>query len=377
MLVNSKKIVKLIEERYPLSLAADWDNVGFQVGNPNSAVNKILVALEVTPAVVQEAIDVNADLILCHHPLIFEPLKRLTESSPVEAMIRKLTAARIGVYVAHTNADAAPGGSVDALLEALELERVDTMGDVFSEPLFKLSVYVPAAVAESVSKALFESGAGRLGTYAECSFSYQGVGTFLPLEGARPAVGSVGIRESVEETKIEVLVSQGRVRETIKAMLDAHPYEVPAYDLWPLKSPEKVFGFGAVAVAASDAVQNLKLAQWASKVKAALKAPGTRMIGPPEALVHRIAVVPGAGASFYKEAAAAGCDLLITGDVKYHDAQAALALGVHLIDAGHCETELPFVSRMAAQLMEDMEQKGYEARVVISETQINPFSIAF
>lgn len=377
MLVNSKKIVKLIEERYPPSLAAAWDNVGFQVGNPNSAVNKILVALEVTPAVVQEAIDVNADLIICHHPLIFEPLKRLTESSPVEVMIRKLTAARIGVYVAHTNADAAPGGSVDALLESLGLERVETMGDVFSEPLFKLAVYVPVTHVEIVSKALFESGAGHLGSYAECSFSYPGTGTFLPMEGAQPAIGSVGVRERVEETKIEVLVRQNQVRETLKSMLDAHPYEVPAYDLWPLKAPEQVFGFGAVAVAASDAGQNLNLAQWATKVKAALNAPGTRMVGAPEVPVHRIAVVPGAGASFYKEAAAAGCDLLITGDVKYHDAQGALALGVHLIDAGHCETELPFVSRMAARLKDDMEQKGYEARVVVSETRINPFSIAF
>lgn len=377
MLVNSKKIIKLIEERYPPSLAASWDNVGFQVGNPNSAVNKILVALEITPAVVQEAIDVNADLIVCHHPLIFEPLKRLTESSPVEVMLRRLTAARIGVYVAHTNADAAPGGSVDALLEALELERVETMGDVFREPYFKLAVYVPESAAESVAKAMFESGAGRLGAYAECSFTHPGTGTFLPLDGAQPAIGSVGIRERVEETKVEVLLPQRQVREAVKAMLDAHPYEVPAYDLWPLKAPEQVFGFGAVAVARSSSEKKLKLSEWASKVKTALNAPGARVVGPLDSVVQRLAVVPGAGASFYKEAAAAGCDLLITGDVKYHDAQGALALGVHLIDAGHCETELPFVSRMAAQLSEDMEQKGYEARVVVSETLINPFSIAF
>jgi len=375
MLVNSKKIVKLIEERYPPALAADWDNVGFQVGNANSAVNKILVALEITPAVVQEAIDVNADLIICHHPLIFEPLKRLTESSPVEVMIRKLTAARIGVYVAHTNADAAPGGSVDALLEALELERIETIGDVFHEPFFKLAVYVPTAAVEIVSKAMFDSGAGQLGAYSECSFSHPGTGTFLPLEGARPAIGSVGNRERVEETKIEVLVPQSHVRETVKSMLNAHPYEVPAYDLWPLKAPEQVFGFGAAAVLAAS--QNLNLSQWASKVKTALKAPGTRMVGAPEALVHRVAVVPGAGGSFYREAAAAGCDLLITGDVKYHDAQSALALGIHMIDAGHCETELPFVRSMAAKLSDDMEQKGYEVRVVVSETRINPFSIAF
>ncbi|SCZ77141.1 Nif3-like dinuclear metal center hexameric protein [Acidaminobacter hydrogenoformans] len=379
MLVNSKKIIKLLEDRFPTRLAASWDNVGFQVGNLNSTVNKILVALEITPEVIQEAVDVNADLIVCHHPLIFEPLKSLTESSPVEAMLRKLTASRIGVYVAHTNADAAPGGTVDALLEALGLERSEIMGEVFKEPFFKLAVYVPEHDTEAVAKAMFESGAGHLGAYAECSFSAQGTGTFLPLEGAKPAIGAVNVREQVAERKLEVLVPQQAVRAVVKAMLETHPYEVPAYDLWPLKAPEQVYGFGAVAsIPHTEAGgQNWVLMDWARHVRNALKAPGTRMIGSPEALIHRVAVVPGAGGSFYREAAQAGCDLLITGDVKYHDAQGALALGLHLIDAGHFETELPFVSRLAAQLSEELEQKGYEARVVISKASINPFSIDF
>jgi dinuclear metal center YbgI/SA1388 family protein len=379
VLVNSKKIIKLLEDRYPPRLAASWDNIGFQVGNASSAVNKILVALEITPEVVQEAVAVNADLIVCHHPLIFEPLKSLTESNPVASMLRKLTAARIGVYVAHTNADASPGGTVDALLEALGMQRLEIMGEVIKEPYFKLAVYVPENNTEAVAKAMFDCGAGHLGNYAQCSFSVPGTGTFLPLEGAEPVIGSVNVREHVSERKLEVLVPQHSVRAVVKGMLDAHPYEVPAYDLWPLKAPEQVYGFGAVAqVLPSDiSGQSWKLLDWAKHVRKTLNAPGTRMTGSPEAVIHRVAVVPGAGSSFYREAAEAGCDLLITGDVKYHDAQSALALGLHMIDAGHSETELPFVSRLASQLRADLEQKGYEARVVESEVQINPFSIAF
>ena len=373
MLVNSKKIIKLMEERYPLDLAASWDRVGFQVGNANSAVNKVLVALEVTPEVVQEAVEVNADLILCHHPLIFEPLTSLTESQPIEAMIRKLTAARIGVYVAHTNADAAPGGTVDALLDALELQRSSVLGDVFHEPYYKLAVYVPPAQRERVAIAMFKSGAGKLGAYSECGFSVRGEGTFLPMEGARPAVGTVGTRERIEEDKLEVLIPRRLTGDVIKAMLEAHPYEVPAYDLWPLKSPTTAYGFGAVALP----TPGMTLAGWAAKVKAALGAPATRMVGSADAMINRVAVVPGAGGSFYKEAAKAGCDLLITGDIKYHDAQNALALGINLIDAGHCETELPFVRHLAELLRTDFEQKGYEIRVVESEVPINPFSAAF
>jgi dinuclear metal center YbgI/SA1388 family protein len=373
MLVNSKKIIKLLEERYPPELAASWDNVGFQAGNHNSAVNKILVALEVTPAVIQEAIEVNAELIVCHHPLIFKPIRSLTEDHPLEAMLRRLTTSRISVYVAHTNADAAPGGTVDALLEALEIERAETFGEVFSEPHYKLAVYVPKSHAEAVAQALFSCGAGKLGAYSECSFAMEGIGTFLPMAGANPAIGKVGLREKVEEIKLEVMVSRARVKETVRTMLEAHPYEVPAYDLWPLEAPVTTYGFGATAIAKTPR----RLSEWAGHVKKTLGSPAARMIGPADAMIRRIAVVPGAGGSFFKEAARLGCELLITGDVKYHEAQEALAAGIFIIDAGHFETELPFVKRMALLLEADLEQKGYEVRVAVSEANLNPFSIDF
>jgi dinuclear metal center YbgI/SA1388 family protein len=373
MLVNSKKLIKLLEERYPGSLAAEWDNVGFQVGNINSAVNKVLVALEVTPAVVEEAIEINADLIVCHHPLIFRPIKSLTEDQPLAAMLRKLTTSRIGVYVAHTNADAAPGGTVDILLKVLGLTRVDTFGDLTTDVSYKLAVYVPADQSEQVLEAMFTAGAGRLGAYKDCSFSVQGTGTFLPLEGAKPTIGQIGSRTNVEERKMEVLVQYRKVKMVVQAMLAAHPYELPAYELWPLEEPVIHYGFGAVAIAENP----MKLSDWALRVKRVLKSPMLRMVGEPDAMIRRIAVVPGAGAGFYKEAVRLGCDLLITGDVKYHEAQDARMAGIHLIDAGHFETELPFVGQMASLLKSEIEEKGYDVRVVESEVKVNPFSIDF
>lgn len=373
MLVNSRKIIKLLEDRFPLSVAAEWDNVGFQVGNINSAVNKVLIALEVTPQVIEEAMDTNADLIICHHPLIFKPLKTLTEDQPLTAMLRKLTTSRIGVYVAHTNADASPGGTVDALLNVLGLVRFETFGDMTFETSYKLAVYVPLSHFENMKEVLFSSGAGTLDHYRECSFAVDGKETFFPTEGARPSKGSIGSRETLDACKLEVVIPHKKVKAVVQAMLEAHPYEVPAYDLWPLEAPVVRYGVGASALTDSS----LTLSEWMSHVKHSLKAPMARMSGDPHAKIRKVAVVPGSGAGFFKEAAQLGCDLLITGDIKYHDAQEAKLLGIHLIDAGHCETELPFVTYLAELLRSEIEEKGYDVRVIDSEVNVNPFSIDF
>ncbi|MDH7570514.1 MAG: Nif3-like dinuclear metal center hexameric protein, partial [Armatimonadota bacterium] len=235
--MNVAELVDLCHHIAAEELAEPWDNVGLQVGNPGREVSRVLACLDVTPATVAEARQLNAQCILAHHPLIFKPLASLREDWTLCGLAAALVRSNIALYVMHTNLDNACPGTTDALADALGVVETRPLVPLKGGPdaaRFKLVVFVPLSHAEGVRQAMGDAGAGVLGNYSHCSFSTTGRGSFRPMPGARPAVGAVGTQEEVWEERVEVVVTRDRLDDVVRAMRRAHPYEEVAYDLYPL-----------------------------------------------------------------------------------------------------------------------------------------------
>lgn len=348
MSVKCQVIIDAIEKMAPRYLAEEWDNVGLLVGTPSANVNKVLVCLDVTAEVVEQAIAEQVELIVAHHPLIFKPLKNLRTDSYQGKVLTALLKHDIAVYAAHTNLDSADGGVNDVL--AAQLGLVDVTGFVsgYKEKLVKLAVYVPVEYADAVRQAIGKAGAGHIGNYSNCSFSSAGQGRFTPQEGADPFIGCVGQAECVAEVKIETILPEKSSARVVRAMLKAHPYEEAAFEILPLKNTGREFGLGRIGRFKAP----LTLAQASDFVKNALGLSYVRVVGSLDKEISKVALCGGAGAEFISKAAFGGADLYITGDLKYHEAQKAVELGMSVIDAGHFGTEIPAVKALAAYLVQ-------------------------
>lgn len=330
-IANGHELIQLFESWSPKSFALKDDPIGLQIGQLNGQVQKVLVTLDVTLAVVQEAIDQNCQLIIAHHPPIYRPLVNLRTDTPTGAMLSLCMKHNIAVYVAHTNLDVAPGGVNDLLAEALELQQIKVLDETYSEALMKLSVFVPKSHATSLREQLALVGAGHIGNYESCSFTSSGTGRFKPVEGSNPVIGSLNLLEEVEEEKIEVVFPTSRKTKILKTMYSHHPYEEVAFDLWPLESKTLQQGIGRIGVLE----QEITLDAFANKVKEQLKVPFVRVVGDATTNIRKVAVLGGDGNKYIQTAKRAGADVLVTGDLYFHVAQDAQALGLSVIDPGH------------------------------------------
>lgn len=347
MSVTCGIIAAALEKFAPLRLAEDWDNVGLLIGSPDQKIEKILLTLDVTPAVVAEAAEIGANLLLTHHPFPFRPGKTIRTDRPEGALLASLLKRDIAVYAAHTNLDSAPDGVNDVLASTLGLiEVVPLKGS--AERLMKLAVYVPTGYEEKVWQAMAAARAGHIGRYSHCSFQVQGTGTFLPTAGTRPFIGTTGNLEQVREVRIETIVPAALSDDVIEAMLAVHPYEEAAYDLYPLENVRQWGGMGRIGSLSKP----VSLRAFAAQVGEALHFDGLRFVGDPFASITRVAVCGGAGMELAGLARMAGADVLVTGDIRYHDAQASLEQGLCLIDAGHFATEYPIL-RFLRQWLDD------------------------
>jgi dinuclear metal center YbgI/SA1388 family protein len=346
MAVKCQVIMDAMETLAPRHLAEHWDNVGLLVGNPAQTINKILIALDVTRAVVEQAVEDGVDLIIAHHPLIFKSIKTIRTDLPQGQILSSLLKSNIGVYAAHTNLDIATGGVNDVLAATLDLCDVQPLAISSTEKLCKLVVFVPQTHEEIVEEAIMRAGAGYIGNYSHCSFKTSGIGTFLPLEGSDPFIGNTNKLEHVKEIRLETIMPEKISKSVIKAMLKVHPYEEAAYDIYPLMNSGEKLGLGRIGKLATP----ILLADFASQVKAALGIQSVNVVGDCGRLVKKVAVCGGAGASLLHRAAFAGADVLITGDVKYHEGQEAIAIGIAMIDAGHFATEQPILSHVKTYL---------------------------
>lgn len=334
-----REIAAVLEAWAPPGQKMDYDRVGLQVGDPAAEVRRVLVALDLTPAVIAEAKADGADLIVTHHPLLFRPLQRLTTDDPAGALALRLAAAGIACYAVHTNLDAAPDGVSFALAERLGIEQPRVL-EPTEGALRKLVTFVPASHAEAVRRAMAEAGAGRIGGYEGCAFAVAGTGYFRAGEGTHPHVGEAGgPEETVEEVRIEAEVMRWDAGRVVGAMRAAHPYEEVAYDLYAVEQPASRTGFGAVGTLA----EALPLEAFLARVAERLGGAALRYSGDPAMPVRTVAVCGGAGAALIGRALAAGADAYVTADVTYHRFFEAFAPDgtpqMALVDAGHYETE--------------------------------------
>ncbi len=332
----------------PWAQAAEWDRVGLLVGDATDAVSGVLVALDATAATIDEAAARGCSVLLTHHPLLFKPVARVTADDPVGALVLRAARAGVALVAAHTNLDASAAGVSVALAGQLGLENVRVLAPEAGR-MHALTVYVPRADAAGIRDALAAAGAGRIGAYDGVSFSSDGDGRFTPGAGARPAIGTVGEAERVDEARIEALVPAWRLAEAVAAVRAAHPYEEAVVFTHPVAGIVAREGYGAVG----DLPEAEALPAFLDRVAHALGTPALRHLGDPARPVRRVAVCGGSGLSFLTAAVRAGADAYVTADVTYHRWAEALAPDgaprLALVDAGHYETE-----RIAEALLVDI-----------------------
>ncbi|MEZ4698840.1 MAG: Nif3-like dinuclear metal center hexameric protein [Rhodothermales bacterium] len=333
------EIARALEVWAPPASAQSYDNVGLQVGDAAAHIEAALLALDLTPAVVQEAIAAGAGLIVTHHPLIFKPLRSVRRGDWHGDLILDLANAGIALYAIHTNLDAAHGGVSIALAERLGLRGVDFLRPL-PDSLYKLVTFVPESHFEAVRLALAEAGAGAIGAYDACAFALSGTGYFRPGPDANPHIGTAGGGlEQVAERRLEVEVARWTLPAVVAALRAAHPYETVAYDVYPVLQPYSRTGMGAIG----ELESTLPLDAFLGRVRDRLDAGHLRFAGSRDASVRRVAVCGGSGSDLIGDALRAGADAYVTADITYHRffdvLDGAGDPRMALIDAGHYETE--------------------------------------
>ncbi len=370
--MDVRQVIAAVDRLAPFELAESWDHVGLQVGSPHDVLDArpgadaeglpaVLVTLEVDDAALDEAGRLGCAAIVSHHPLIFSPLERLTDDEPSARLALRAARERIAVIAAHTSLDKARGGIADVVAGMLGLEATVPLAPSAVDA-YKLVGFVPQDDIDLVRKALFAAGAGVIGEYEHCSWSVGGQGTFFGREGTSPVAGQAGRDEVVDELRLEVVFPRRLRRRVVATYLKAHPYEEPAFDLYPVENEERTLGLGRLGELPAPAT----LAGFAADVAAVLDLPDVRYAGDPDREVLRVAVLPGSGAEAIARGVARLADVLVTGDVKYHEARRARDQGLALVDAPHGLTEQAAVLRWARVLAESL---GPEVRV---ETFANP-----
>ncbi len=354
--------IDALDALFPPAWAEEWDSVGLQVGDPAAPAPRAMVALDPTAEVIEEAGRAGCGILVTHHPLLFRPLARLDLRDPVAAAAAAALRVGVAVFACHTNADVAEPGVSDALAAALDIEVTGVLRPTAAGQRVKLVTFVPVEATAKVLDAIAGAGAGAIGEYSHCSFRVRGTGTFLPSERANPAVGERGELTEVEEDRLEVLVPRERVATVIEAMVDAHPYEEVAYDVFPLAG-----GGGRGLGRTGRLPAPMSARDLANLCEERLASPA-RLVGDADREVRAVALCGGSGSSLIPDAIRAGADAFVTGDLKHHQALDAAAAGLTVIDAGHHGTEQPFV-RVLAALLRDAGL----GEVLEAQTHTDPF----
>lgn len=351
MAVTTVDISAPFEKIAPVSLAESWDNPGWQLHVPGAEVRGVLLAMEATLDVLAEAERLGCTVIFTHHPTIFKPVKSLDLGSFPGTVLGQAMRQGVSIWSAHTNLDVMPRGTSYALASVLGLKNPVVLSRTRSRE-YKVTVYVPTGSVDAVKQAMSDAGAGHIGDYSDCFWQVEGMGQFKPEVGADPYLGKVGEIERTAEYKIETVVHHANVARVVEAMRRAHPYEEVAYDLFPLEnrvvSPLFDYGYGCVGAVE----QPTSTVDFARRAASALSSAVCTVAGRPDRLHERVAVVGGSGTSFIPDAASSGATLFITADVRYHDAQDAVARGLDLIVLDHYATERPVLDLVRASLSE-------------------------
>ncbi len=366
-------VVGMLHKLCPPTLAEDWDNVGLQVGDPQAIINKIVVCLDAEELAVETAKETGAQLIIAHHPLIFRPLKRITPTDTTGKVLFSAIKNNIAIASAHTNLDRAADGLNDWLATTLQLSKSAPLEKPASDNFAKIVVYVPAGHEAAVMQALFNAGAGTIGDYDQCSFRVSGTGSFRVGKNCQPFIGTPGGFKETEEYRLETIVPRAAIAKAVERLEKAHPYEEVAYDIIPLANCDASVGLGRIGFLD----QPLSLANFARQTKELLGSDALRMVGDPEKMIKKVAVCGGSGMCVYNDAVRQGADCLVTGDIKFHEAQRARNDGVALIDAGHFPTERIMISKLSNRLRQLFEQRELTIEVIEMTAELDPFLPVF
>ncbi|RSK24219.1 Nif3-like dinuclear metal center hexameric protein [Hymenobacter metallilatus] len=359
--------MRVLEQAAPLAYQESYDNAGLQCGDPQMEVRGVLIALDCTPAVVDEAIRRGCNVVVAHHPLIFKPLKRLTGANEVEQTLLKAIRHEVALYAAHTNLDNVLHGVNRKLAEKLGLQHLRIL-DPKPGLLAKLITYVPPTHTEAVLQALYAAGAGQVGAYAECSFRTAGTGTFTPGAGTTPFLGQPGTPETAREERVEVLLPLHLQQAALRALRQAHPYEEVAYEVVKLENTHQEVGSGMVG----ELPEALSPQEFRQRLRAALGVPVVKHTAF-DAPIKTVALCGGAGSFLIGKARAAGAQAYVTGDLKYHEF--FLPEGrLMLCDVGHFESE-QFTGEIFRDLL--MGNFGSTFALFIAETLTNPVRYDF
>ncbi len=360
-----KDIINFFEDEAPIKLQEDYDNSGLTIGNPDWKISGVLLTIDIIPEVITEAFEKKCNLIITHHPLIFNGLKKLSGNNIVENAIILAIKNDIAIYTVHTNIDAIYKGVSNKICEKLGLINRKILVPK-SQFLNKIITYVPEAHAENVRNAMFGAGAGNIGDYSGCSYNIKGMGSFKAEENANPFVGEKGKIHFEEEIRIEMIFPNNLQNKIIDAMISAHPYEEVAYDLIKLQNTWDRAGLGMYGeleneMSEKDLFEKIKNV---FKLKIIKHSP---FLNKP---VKRIAVCGGSGSSFIKHAINCNADVYITGDIKYHDYFKA-ENKILLADIGHYESE-----QFTKEIFYDIINKNnIKFAVLFSEIVSNPINV--
>ncbi len=365
--MTCKEIIKYFEEWAPKEIAWQKDNVGLQVGSIDRKIKNILLCLELTYNVIDDAVKKSCNLIISHHPLIFNPLKKIDlQKDKNSKLIEKLIKKDITLYSAHTNLDYTKDGVSFELAKILKLKQIDFLVHHKSNQL-KLIVFVPKNYVDKVANAIFENGGGLIGEYSNCSFRTAGEGTFKGSNKTNPFIGSKEKEEKFEEIKLEVLVDAWKVRNILSAVFKIHPYEEVAYDIYPVENQHNNFGSGAIG----ELDQPQSQAQFLDYISDKMKIKNFRYSEGKKNKIKKVALCGGAGGDLMKDALKSGADAFITADLKYHTFHDANE-EILLVDAGHYETEIHSLNEVRKKLNQFITAENSKVKIFKYNGSTNP-----
>lgn len=363
-MTSVRDVCNWLKELAPLQLAEEWDNVGLLLGNETAEIKRMITCLTLTSEVAAEAVSSGTGLILTHHPVLFKAVKRITADTAEGKMLLQLIRHEIAVYSPHTAWDNSASGINQQLAELLELQEIKPLRAQAAADQMKIVTFVPAQQLDQVREAIWNAGAGVIGNYQKCSFNLQGTGTFYGSDAANPVVGQSGRLEQVEEVRLEVVCSAKLLEQVLTALRLTHPYEEPAVDVYPLKSPAPGGGSGRTGTLAVP----ITLAELNRRIGSLLRQPYVQFVGDPSRLVTRVGIACGAAAEFLRDARRAGCQAFLTGEARFHSCLEAREHDMGMILPGHYATERFAMETLARRLSQAFPEIG----VTASEQEQDP-----
>jgi len=358
------EVISIFESFAPPAYQEKYDNTGLAFGNPQTDINGILLCLDVTSDVVEEAVALEANLVISHHPVIFSPLHNLNEDDPVARIVAKAIRNNIALYSVHTNIDNIYEGVNNKICQKLGLVNLQLLSPQKGK-LKKLVVFAPLSHADIIRDAMLSAGAGRIGSYDFCSYNSEGFGTFRASQGSAPFVGEIGKLHTEKEIRIETIIPDNLIRKVISAMLKVHPYEEAAFDIYPLDNEFPLAGSGMTGETKSPLISS----DFLSLVKKTFNCGIIRHTKLNDRQIRKVAVCGGAGSFLIDDAIRANADIMITADIKYHDFFRANER-IILADIGHYESE-----QFTIELFYDILKKNFHTFAIhFSKIKGNPIN---